>query len=443
MLAAIVECSSDAIVATTPDGTITAWNAAAERFYGYTAEEAVGRSVAMLMDAELTARLPSMLARLAAGERIEPFESTRIRKDRSTVDVLVSIFPLRDRDGATVGTAGIHRDITERKRLAERQQQMMERSAQAERLESLGQLAGGIAHDFNNLLAIIMNYADFAFEQVPADPVRADIARIQAAAERACELTRQLLVFARREPGQVETVDLNTVVASVRNLFDRTLGEHVKLITRPAPGPLAVRADRGRMEQILCNLIINSRDAMPDGGMVVVETDTADIDEEQARPHHRLAPGPYAQLLVSDTGVGMTPEVIRHIFEPFFTTKPKERGTGLGLATVYGIVTEAGGDISVSSGPNVGTTFRVLLPLTDQPSTPPADTAMPVPRGHGQRIVVAEDHNDVRDLVVSHPRRKRVPRGGRRPGRRGARPGGIGPLRDAAHRRDHARDVRP
>jgi two-component system cell cycle sensor histidine kinase/response regulator CckA len=218
-------------------------------------------------------------------------------------------------------------------------------------MESLGQLAGGVAHDFNNLLAIIVNYADLMADEVTPAGAR-DLARIRDAADRAGALTSQLLLFAKREPTQVETVELNAVVTDAQELLSRSIGGRIRLTCRTHPDPITVRANRGRLDQILMNLVINARDAMPDGGDVVITTGRTETPS-----------GACAELTVSDTGTGMTAEVRERLFEPFFTTKPVDRGTGLGLSTVYGIVTDAGGHIRVDSAPGAGTTFVILLPL--------------------------------------------------------------------------------
>jgi CheY-like chemotaxis protein len=229
--------------------------------------------------------------------------------------------------------------------------------------------------------------------------VREDLRRARASAERARDLIRQLLVFARKEPGNVELVDLNTVIEETRTLLGRTIGAHIELVTRLAPAPPTVRADRSRIEQILCNLVINARDAMPDGGVVVMEAGVVELpDDPTAEPP--LPAGDYAQLVISDTGVGMRPDVAARVFEPFFTTKAQQQGTGLGLATVYGIVAEAGGGITVSSELNVGTTFRILLPIAtaDAASADAVDDRPP--RGDGRHVLVAEDDEELRQIVA-------------------------------------------
>ncbi|MEU7908910.1 PAS domain S-box protein [Actinoplanes sp. NPDC049118] len=388
-LAAIVESSGDAIITTDLIGTITTWNDSATRVYGWTAQEAIGRSITMLLKPERAARFPAIMARLAEGQTVGMLETQRIHKDGTVIDVSSSVSPVRDEYGTVVGGAGIERDITARKRAERQRQQILERSARAERLESLGQLAGGIAHDFNNLLAINLNYLEFAREQTTDPEVSRDLDRARAAADRARDLTRQLLLFARKEPANAELIDLNAVIAETRALLQRSIGAHIELVAHLAEEPVTVRADRSRIEQILLNLVINARDAMPDGGVIAMEADSVEVPDDPDR-QPPLPAGTYVRLRVTDTGTGIPPEVAAHIFEPFFTTKAKQHGTGLGLATVYGIVAAAGGGITLDSEPGVGTTFQILLPLATA-DDPPAGAPAPVPRGDGRHILLVED----------------------------------------------------
>ena len=402
VLAAVVESSDDSIVAKALDGTITAWNPGAERMYGYSADEAVGNNIAMIILPDNRTDLTDILTRVGRGEQIEHFETQRIRKDGTVLDISVSISPIRDDSGAVVGASAITHDITARKRAEADMRDLEERSQQAQRLQSLGQLAGGIAHDFNNLLAIILNYSDFIAEETADDsPVHGDAMTIRSAAERATALARQLLVFARGEPMTTEIFDLNVAIADAQNLLTRTIGAHINLITRPSPSAVMISADRGQIHQVLLNLVFNARDAMPDGGTLVIEATTAEIDDGTTHLQPPLAPGVYARLLVSDTGIGMTAEVAQHILEPFYTTKPKGHGTGLGLATVYGIVTQAGGGLNIYSEPNLGTTMRIYLPTVDNAVRIPheKDTERPA-TGHGQTILVVEDEDAIRQVVA-------------------------------------------
>ena len=281
--------------------------------------------------------------------------------------------------------------------------------AQAQRLESLGQLAGGVAHDFNNLLAVILSYVGFVSEQVAAaagaSPSRhlevaaADLAQVTKAAERAAGLTRQLLVFARRDVVRPQVLDLDGVIGGVEMMLRRTIGEHVELVTSLAGDLWPVLADPGQLEQVLVNLAVNARDAMPDGGTLTIDTGNVMVDADAIAGGSKARAGRNVQLRVSDTGAGMSAEVAEHIFEPFFTTKPDSGGTGLGLATVYGIVAQAGGSIRIYSEPGVGTTFTVTLPVT-------AETAAPAPQPvayqrtpKGETVLVVEDEAALRQVT--------------------------------------------
>jgi signal transduction histidine kinase len=264
---------------------------------------------------------------------------------------------------------------------------------QSQRLESLGQLAGGVAHDFNNLLSVILGCASFVAEAtVGNESVRADVEQIRTAAERAARLTRQLLMFGRREQVMLEALDLNAIVADVESLLARSIGGSVTLVVHPSAGLPAVRADRGQIEQVLVNLAVNARDAMPGGGTLTIGQGVTQLDEEYARLHPGVSPGRFVELSVSDTGEGMSPDVVARIFEPFFTTKPRGKGTGLGLATVHGVLTEAGGCLSVESELGTGTTFRAFFPADgDQAAAPAAPVVAVAITGGDRTILVVED----------------------------------------------------
>ena len=270
---------------------------------------------------------------------------------------------------------------------------LQERLHQSQRLESVGQLAGGVAHDFNNLLGVILNYAAFAAARSDDAGVKADIEQVIEAGRRAADLTKQLLIFARRETVQRRHVVLVDVVASISTMLSRSLGEHISIVVRSRGDVPLFLADPGQVEQVLVNLAVNARDAMPSGGTLMIETAAVEVDEQYARSHPGLSPGRYAILTVSDTGEGMSADVASHIFEPFFTTKRPEHGTGLGLSTVYGIATEAGGTVTVYSEPGIGTTFRVYFPAVDGPAAERREVAVPVAaaRGNGETVLVVED----------------------------------------------------
>jgi PAS domain S-box-containing protein len=408
-LAAIVDSSADAIIGKTLDGAITSWNPAAERLYGWPAAEAIGKDIGIIFPPDRMREREEILARLRKGERIESLETTRMRRDGSLMTHLVSISPVRDQNGTIVGAASIGRDISDNVAAASQQERLERELQQAQRLESVGQLAGGIAHDFNNLIAVIMNYATFVSDELEDRPaLREDVDEIRRAAERAATLTRQLLIFSRREVARPEILDLNSVVGDMRKLLLRTIGEHIELVTSPAPEVWSVLADRGQIEQVIMNLAVNARDAMGLGGKLVIKTENAELDEEFVASHVDLRAGSYVRLTVADTGQGMTAEVADRAFEPFFTTKPKGQGTGLGLATVYGIVSQARGRVGLYSEPGRGTTVSVLLPAAEtQAAQPePGGTADEV-AGRGESVLLVED-----EIAVRAAARRILSRGG-------------------------------
>ena len=303
-----------------------------------------------------------------------------------------------DETGRPVAVEGILRDITERVMADQGRLELEQQLRQAERLDSLGQLAGGIAHDFNNILAVISGYATMLTEELDAeDPSRADAQAIEQAAARGSGLTRQLLIFSRLEPSRTETLDLNVVATDMQRLLTRTLGEDIELTTVLGTDLPPITMDRSKLEQVLMNAVMNSRAAMPSGGRLTLATS---VDRAGADPSAESSGGDFVCLTITDTGTGMPPEVAARAFEPFFTTKGRGKGTGLGLATAYGVVTDAGGTIALESEPGQGATVRVRLPASGEAA--PCD--MPIDReaaaaGHGRRILVVEDEDGVRDIV--------------------------------------------
>jgi two-component system cell cycle sensor histidine kinase/response regulator CckA len=292
-----------------------------------------------------------------AAERLDatgvaaPWEKEYLRKDGSRVPVLVAVARI---DGSQ--SISISLDLSERKRLELQ-------ASQAQKMEAIGSLAGGVAHDFNNILSVILNYSEGITATLnPDDPMRADVEEIDKAARRAAALTRQLLAFSRRQVFERRVLDLNQCISGVERMLRRLLGAGIELTTLPASGPWHVSADPGQVEQVLMNLVVNARDAMPNGGKLVIETKNVEIDAEYARAHHDVAAGSYVMVAVSDTGIGMDKATLARLFEPFFTTKEPGKGTGLGLATVFGIVKQSGGHIWVYSEPGKGTTFKVYFP---------------------------------------------------------------------------------
>jgi two-component system cell cycle sensor histidine kinase/response regulator CckA len=293
-------------------------------------------------------------------------------------------------------------DITELKRAEEEKAALQDQLHQSQRVEAIGRLAGGIAHDFNNLLAVIKGYSQLSSTQLKeGDPLRGNIDEIQSAAGRAASLTRQLLAFSRRQVMEAEVLDLNTLLRDLDKMLRRVIGEDIELVTLHGEDLGRVRADVGQIEQVIMNLAVNARDAMPSGGKLTIETANAELDEFYAHSHVDVKPGHYVMFSVSDTGVGMTPEVRERIFEPFFTTKEKGRGTGLGLSTTYGIVKQSEGHIWVYSELGKGTTFKIYLPRVNEPLEDISKEGLKgeLPCGN-ETILVVEDDEEVRKLAA-------------------------------------------
>jgi two-component system cell cycle sensor histidine kinase/response regulator CckA len=320
------------------------------------------------------------------GEPLLNTEESRALPDGKAATLLTSRVPLRDAAGRVIGVLGVYQDVTERKRLEAQ-------FRQAQKMEAIGRLAGGIAHDFNNLLTIITGNVHLIQHLPPGDSEFGQLIEdINDAATRAASLTRQLLTFSRKQPTRPESLDVNEVVRGMAGLLKRLIGERVTVRTELAENPLRVRADRGQLEQVVMNLAINAKDAMPEGGTLTIGT--AELTGE----------GRFAQLLVRDTGIGMTADVKQHLFEPFFTTKDVGKGTGLGLATVYGIVQQSGGTIEVESAPGAGATFRIRLPWCDAPARssavlPVMSLSGRVPMGSRRSVLLVEDEDRLRKLV--------------------------------------------
>jgi PAS domain S-box-containing protein len=297
----------------------------------------------------------------------------------------------------------LRKQIAERERAEEALRRSEEELRQSQKMEAIGRLAGGIAHDFNNLLSIILSYSAMMMEALsPDDPLRADAEQIAIAGQRARDLTRQLLAFSRRQMLRPEVIDVGEVVRGVEPMLRRVLGEDIELTISLAQPSSLVKADPGQLQQILMNLVVNARDAMPDGGQLWIETADVVLDEAHVRGHVGARPGPHVCLSVSDTGVGLDEETRARIFEPFFTTKPRGKGTGLGLSTVLGIVQQSGGHVTVESTPDEGASFRVFLPRTTEartPAPPVREPRQPVAKRGSETVLLVEDEGQLRVLA--------------------------------------------
>src|SRR5438094_1507237 len=389
----LVDGVRDVIFALSPGGEVTSLNPAFEEMTGFPPAEWVGRPFEAFVHPDDVPLALDLFGRVLQGEP-RPTIQFRILTRAGTYRVAEFSATAQLRDGRLTGILGIGRDVTERLGL---EQQLR----QAQKMEAVGRLAGGIAHDFNNILTAITGHADLLLEDLGHhDPRRADVDEIRRSAERAAGLTRQLLAFSRQQVLQPKVVDLNALVLDMDKLLRRLIGEDVELATVLDPTLGRVTADPGQLEQVIVNLAVNARDAMPQGGKLTLETRNIDLDSSYTLEHSLVKPGPYVQLTVSDSGIGMDEETQAHAFEPFFTTKPRGQGTGLGLAMVYGTVKQSGGFIWVYSEPGRGATFKIYLPRVDAPvesAAPPAPVERP-PRG-SETVLLAEDEPAVRAIA--------------------------------------------
>jgi len=389
----LVEQAPVGIYRSNPAGRFLSANRALARILGYDSPaELLGLDMTRDVYADPAER-QRLLDRDSYTEReYDEVEATWKRKDGRRLTVQLSVRAVRDGSGDVEYYETFVRDVTEQRRL---EGQLL----QAQKMEAVGRLAGGVAHDFNNLLTVILSYSDLLLEDLPPEiPDRADVAEIRKAAVAASSLTRQLLAFSRQQVLEPRVLDVNTVVASTEKLLTRLLGEDVSLTTTLAAALGAVKVDPGQLEQIIMNLAVNARDAMPRGGRLSIETANVEMDESYVHGHPLARPGHYVMLAVSDTGTGMDAATQARIFEPFFTTKEAGKGTGLGLATVYGIVRQSSGFIWVYSEPGHGTSFKIYLPRVDEPVSP-AGAPAPQVVGGSETVLVVEDVAAVRAVT--------------------------------------------
>ncbi|SEF63549.1 PAS domain S-box-containing protein [Bryocella elongata] len=400
-LASIVDSSDDAIIGKDVDGIVTSWNRGAEKVFGYSAEEMLGRSIRILIPEGLVSEEDDILSRIRSGETVEHMETERRRKDGSLIQVSATISPIRDSFGNIIGASKIARDITERRRL-ERQLR------QSRKLEALGQLTGGVAHDFNNLLGIILGNLELLGEMLEGNEAALGRVRsVERAAGRGASLARRMLAFSSREELSPARATLSDLVNSTLELATRALGPEIDIIPSLDETTPPVFVDSAALQNALLNLLVNARDAMPKGGSITITTHVAHLDD--AYPPvvaGELKAGSYACLSVSDTGHGMSAEVLEHVFEPFFTTKSRDKGTGLGLAMVYGFARQSGGTVRIYSEPGYGTTVSLYLPLSDddaQAYPQLEDSSDDIVIGNGVALVV-DDESDLLEVAVSYLR---------------------------------------
>jgi PAS domain S-box-containing protein len=402
-LAAVLDASPNAIVAVDAAGTIVYANPQVAQTFGYAADEVLGRPIELLLPDRVRDRHLGHRAGFLAHPTARPMgiglDLAGRRRDGTEVPVEISLSPVETDLGLQVFATIV--DISARK-AAEAE------LLQAQKLESLGRLAGGIAHDFNNMVFAIRGYAEMLTEDLaPEVRERFDfeaaeraVRAISDAADRAGTLTAQLLAFSRRQVVSPEVLDPNATIVELEPLLRRLIGENITLVLRLHDSTGRLRADPGQLDQILVNLAVNARDAMPAGGTVTIETGNVEFDEPYASSHFDVSPGPYVMIAVSDTGIGMDQETRDHIFEPFFTTKQVGKGTGLGLATIYGIVRQAGGHIWLYSEPGHGTTFKLYFPRVDAEATTVRDTAASGTAARTGTILVVEDEAAVREMTT-------------------------------------------
>jgi two-component system cell cycle sensor histidine kinase/response regulator CckA len=391
----LFENANDMVFTLDLDGNFTGINRAGERITGYSRRELLGRNFARLVLSDEG----GSSYQLAGDGEAKMFECSLVANDGRQVPIEVASRLIHEH-GKPVAVQGIARDVSERRELEEKLRQ-------AQKLEAIGLLAGGVAHDFNNMLTAITGYSDFALGALDSGRGvrRADIEEIAKASERAGALTSQLLAFSRKQILRLEVVDLNDVVGEMDKLLRRLIGEHIDVVTAFGAGLGRVKADRGQLEQVIMNLAVNARDAMANGGRLVIETANASAEDVAAHAPE-LGPGLHVRLTVVDTGCGMDAATQARIFEPFFTTKGRGQGTGLGLATVYGVVKQSGGHISVESVPGAGTTYRIYLPRVDDPVVSPEDEVEPISSADGsETVLLVEDEEIVRKLVRDTLRR--------------------------------------
>ena len=392
----LVEGVNDyAIFMLNPEGLVVSWNAGAERIYGFTAEEVIGNDLSRFHSFEdPQAETPQYaLEQATAAGRFDE-EGWRVRKDGQRFRASSMTTALRDERGELWGFSRITRDVTERRELEHRLRH-------AQKLEAIGRLAGGVAHEFNNSATAILGYSSLVIDKAQDNQqLRHYAEEIHKAGLRAASVTRQLLAFSRQQILQPAMLSLNEVVTDIEKMIGGLIGENIRLLTTLDPYLGVVKADSGEMEQVIINLALNARDAMPDGGTLLIETSNVEADHAFAAENPDMAPGPHVRLRVSDTGIGLDKQTAAHIFEPFFTTKPVGQGTGLGLSTVYGTVKRAGGGILVFSEPGRGATFEIYLPRLEQASVKPAILS---PRrkadGGSETILIVEDDSSLRWLT--------------------------------------------
>jgi PAS domain S-box-containing protein len=400
----LLEAAPDAILEVNAEGRIILANAAAEHIFGYTRDELVGENIEMLVPDDKKSVHTRYRTGYAANPQVRPMgpglELQAQRKDGTLLPVEISLSP--NSSHGTHSVIAIVRDVSQRTQMEAMLRVSQERLKQAEKLEALGRLAGGVAHEFNNLLSMILGYSEILLPNLKSETSRTYVAKISASAKRAAALTRQLLAFGRRQVLSLRFMDMNAVVADNCQIASRLVDDSIEVIAQLAPEPAWIKADPAQVEQVMANLAANAQAAMPHGGKMTFAVSNIEIDEEHTSQYPNLLPGQYVVLSVSDTGSGMIPEVKARLFEPFFSTREFGQGTGLGLASMYGIALQSGGGISVQSEPGKGTTFHVFLPRVqpEEASGPQMVASKSIESLRGtETILLVEDHAPLLDLA--------------------------------------------
>ncbi len=393
-LVAAIEQSAEVIVVTDPESRIQYVNPAFERITGYSRAEAMGQTPRFLKSGRHDAGFYEFMWSRLTERKAWTGQLTNRRKDGSLYDAEATITPVLDQDGRIINFVSVSRDVTY-------QHSIEEQLRQSQKMQAIGRLAGGVAHDFNNILTVIGGYCSILAQKTPADdPRRKDVEEIQKSSERAAALTRQLLAFSRKQLLNPRVLDLNETITSMTTMLQRLIGENIELCTIFNDSISCVRADAGQIEQVIMNLAVNARDAMPQGGKLIIETSQVRLESLREPQPASFTPGDYVRIVVTDNGVGMTPEVKAHLFEPFFTTKGVGKGTGLGLATCYGIIQQSSGHILVYSESGHGTAIKIYLPaIAEKVEQKPTATNM-LPQRGTETILLVEDEDALRELGV-------------------------------------------
>lgn len=399
----LIEGAKDfAIYMLDPQGKVSTWSNAATRIKGYHASEVIGTHFRRFFtEADISDGKPERaLQQTLAKGRYED-AGWQLKKDGTPYWAEVFMAPVRDQADRLIGFSKVVRDATEQKRTEETLKQKEHELTQSRKMEAIGRLAGGVAHDFNNLMTGVMGICEDLLGDPAVKSRSEDILEVSRAAQRASLLTKQLLAFSRRQVASPIVLNLNRVIADMQKMLRRLIGEDIELVTLLDSAIGSVRVDPGQVEQVVINLVVNARDAMPQGGKITIETSNVDLGDDYVKRHFEVKPGPYVMMVISDSGTGIAVEIQNQIFEPFFTTKDKDKGTGLGLATVYGIVKQNGGDIFVYSHPGEGTVFKIYLPRVNEPAQGERRQAVraDLPKG-SETILLVEDEDIVRRVAA-------------------------------------------